>query len=226
MTALLAVVAGLLGVGAGVLVNRAAGAFPWKDGIFARPAVRPPVVEIGTGVLCALAALRFGLSWELPAYLYLAVVGVLLAVVDLQHRLLPNRIVFPSDAVGVLLLLLPAALTPAWPSLLRGLVAAAVLYAGFWLLRLIYPPGMGGGDVKLAFLLGLYLGWLGWGAVVVGAVAGFAIQAVLAVGLLAVRRVGLRTELPFGPAMLLGAAVAIGWADAIAHAYLGVGGAA
>ena len=103
---------------------------------------------------------------------------------------------------------------------------AAVLYAGFWLLRLIYPPGMGGGDVKLAFLLGLYLGWLGWGAVVVGAVAGFAIQAVLAVGLLAVRRVGLRTELPFGPAMLLGAAVAIGWADAIAHAYLGVGGAA
>lgn len=225
MTALLAVVAGVLGIGAGVLVNRAAGAFPWKGGLLGRPAVRPPVVEIGTGVLCALVALRFGWSWELPAYLYLAVVAVLLAVVDLQHRLLPNRVVFPSDGIGALLLLLPAALTPAWGHLLRAVVAAVVLYVVFWVLRLIYPAGMGGGDVKLAFLLGLYLGWLGWGAVVVGAVAGFAIQAVLAIALLVVRRVGMRTELPFGPAMLLGAAVAIGWAGPIVHAYLGVGAA-
>lgn len=222
MTALLAVLTGVLGAGAGVLVNRAAGAFPWKDGVLGRPAVRPPVVEIGTGALCALVALRFGPSWELPAYLYLAVVAVLLAVVDLQHRLLPNRVVFPSDGIGALLLLLPAALTPAWGHLIRGLVAAVVLYVVFWLLRLIYPPGMGGGDVKLAFLLGLYLGWLGWGAVVVGAVAGFAVQAVLSVGLLAVRRVGLRTQLPFGPAMLLGAALAIGWAEPVVRAYLGV----
>ena len=71
------------------------------------------------------------------------------------------------------------------------------------------------GDVKLAALLGLYLGWIGWGAVVVGAAAGFVIQALLALVLLAGRRIGLRGELPFGPAMLLGAAVAIGWSDAL-----------
>jgi leader peptidase (prepilin peptidase)/N-methyltransferase len=222
VTALLAVVAGLLGVGAGVFVNRVAGAFPWKDGILGRPAVRPPVVEIGTGALCALVALRFGLSWELPAFLYLAVVAVLLAVVDLQHRLLPNRVVFPSDGIAAVLLLLPAALDAAWADLVRALIAAVVLYVVFWVLRFVYPPGMGGGDVKLAFLIGLALGWLGWGAVVVGAVAGFAVQAVLAVGLLVARRVGLRTELPFGPAMLLGAAVAVGWAEPLVHAYLGV----
>jgi leader peptidase (prepilin peptidase)/N-methyltransferase len=69
------------------------------------------------------------------------------------------------------------------------------------------------GDVKLAGLLGLYLGWLGWGVLVVGAAAGFAVQALLALVLLAGRRIGLHGELPFGPAMLLGAAVAIAAGD-------------
>jgi leader peptidase (prepilin peptidase)/N-methyltransferase len=71
------------------------------------------------------------------------------------------------------------------------------------------------GDVKLAGLLGLHLGWMGWGALVVGAAAGFIVQALLALVLLAGRRIGLRGELPFGPAMLAGAALAIGWSSAL-----------
>ncbi|HEY4604530.1 MAG TPA: prepilin peptidase, partial [Blastococcus sp.] len=65
----------------------------------------------------------------------------------------------------------------------------------------------------LAGLLGLYLGWLGWDVLLLGAAAGFVVQAVLALLLLATRRIGLRGELPFGPAMLAGAALAIGWSD-------------
>jgi leader peptidase (prepilin peptidase)/N-methyltransferase len=65
------------------------------------------------------------------------------------------------------------------------------------------------GDVKLAGLLGLFLGWLGWDALVLGAAAGFVVQAAVALVLLAARRIGLRGELPFGPAMLAGAAAAI-----------------
>lgn len=230
--AVLLVVAAALGVLVGRMVNRAAGAFPWPprrpgpatmttsagrgEGAVASAvratavAVRPPVLEAVTAGLFALTALRFGLSWELPAFLVLAGVGVLLAVIDLRHRLLPNRVVLPSIGAGTALLLLPAVLDGAGPALLRAVLGGAALFAVFLVLALIAPGGMGMGDVKLAALVGLHLAWLGWGALVLGAAAGFVVQAVLALVLLAFRRIGLRGELPFGPAMLLGAGLVIG----------------
>jgi leader peptidase (prepilin peptidase) / N-methyltransferase len=238
VTALAVVTAAVLGGLVGVLVNRAAGRFPWppperswRSGAGApshggasaprvrdragKVAVRRPVVELGTAALFALVALRFGASWELPAFLFLAGVGVLLTVIDLQHRLLPDRIVLPSIAAAAVLLLVAALPGQEWATILRACVAAAVLFAVFLVMALIAPSGMGWGDVKLAPLVGLYLGWIGWGAVVVGAAAGFVVQAAVALVLLAGRRIGLRGELPFGPAMLVGAAVAIGWSDAL-----------
>ena len=216
---LTALVAGAIGLLVGVLVNRAAGRFPWPESVQLGEligrgpvAVRPPVVEVLTAILFALVAVRFGLAPELPAFLYLAAVGVLLAVIDLQHRLLPNRVVLPAIAIGAVLLLVAALVEPAWPELLRAVLGAAALFTAYLVLALISPSGLGMGDVKLAGLLGLYLGWLGWGAVLVGAVAGFVVQAVLALLLLAGGRIGLKGELPFGPAMLVGAALAIGWA--------------
>ncbi len=217
MLAALAAVALLLGGVAGLLVNRAAGRFPWPPGAGVREllgpgplAVRPPVVEVGTGLLTALTVLGTGLSWALPAFLLLAVAAVLLTVVDLQHRLLPNRVVLPALAGGVVLLLLPALADGAWDQLLRAALGAAALLATYLALALASPGGLGMGDVKLAALLGLYLGWLGWAAVVLGALAGFVVQAAVALALLATRRIGLRGELPFGPAMLAGAALVIG----------------
>jgi leader peptidase (prepilin peptidase)/N-methyltransferase len=221
IAAVSAIVAGLLGLGLGHLINRAAGSFPWSSnrptGLLGRGklAVRPPVIELGTALLFVLAALWFGLTWELPAFLFLAASGVLLAVIDLQHRLLPDRVVVPSIGIGAALLLGAALAEQNWDALLRAALGAAVLFAVFLLLALVSPSGLGMGDVKLAGLLGLYLGWLGWGAVVVGAASGFVIQAVLALVLLAGRRIGLRGELPFGPAMLLGAVLAIGWSAAL-----------
>ena len=217
VTALVAVVAGVLGLVAGQLINRAAARFPWTSEATVRRrfAVRPPVVELVTALLFLLAALRFGLAWELPAFLFLAAAGVLLAVIDLQHHLLPNRVVVPSIGIGAGLLLIAALAEQEWDALLRAVLGAVVLFVVFLFLALISPSGLGMGDVKLAGLTGLYLGWIGWGAVVVGAAAGFVIQALLALALLAGRRIGLRGELPFGPAMLLGAAVAIGWSDAL-----------
>ena len=213
---LAAVLTGLLGLLVGALVNRAAGRFPWSEGESVRRlAVRPPLVEVGTALLFALAALRFGLAWDLPAFLFLAAVGVLLAVIDLQHRLLPNRVVLPSIGIGAVLLLVAALGEQDWDALRRAVLGAVVLFAVFLVLAFVSPSGLGMGDVKLAALLGLYLGWIGWGAVVVGGAAGFVIQALLALVLLAGRRIGLRGELPFGPAMLLGALVAIGWSDAL-----------
>jgi leader peptidase (prepilin peptidase) / N-methyltransferase len=230
--AVVAAVAGVLGVGVGTAVNRAAARFPWPPARAAAPvtpgvslpelddhgagrpcAVRPPVVELGTGVLFALTAWRFGVVWELPAFLVLAAASVLLAIVDVQHRLLPNRVLVPAFVAGAILLTGAAALSGDWAALLRAGVAALVLFAVYLLLALIAPSGLGMGDVKLAGLLGLYLGWLGWGEVIVGAAAGFVVQAFAGLVLLAGRRIGLRSELPFGPAMLLGAAFAIAAGD-------------
>jgi leader peptidase (prepilin peptidase) / N-methyltransferase len=215
VTALVVVGCGVLGLVVGALVNRAAGRFPWTAPGSGTPAVRRPVLELGTAVLLSLVGVRFGASWELPAFLLLAAVSVLLAVIDLQHRLLPNRVVLPSLAIGALLLTLAAAADGSWSDLLRAGIGGVALFAVYLVLALVSPRSLGMGDVKLAALLGLYLGWLGWPLVVYGAAAGFVVQALIALLLLAARRIGLRGELPFGPAMLLGAAVTIGWSDAL-----------
>ncbi len=220
MTALAAILAGV-GLLVGILVNRAAGRFPWKSArlrdVVGRGAVAVPrpVLELGTAALFALVAVRFGASAELPAFLFFASAAVLLAVIDLQHRVLPNRVLVPSAATGAALLTLAAVLGSDWAALLRAGLGAVVLFAVFLVMALVSPRGMGMGDVKLAGLLGLGLGWLGWGAVVVGAAGGFVVQAAVALVLLTTRRIGMRAELPFGPAMLVGAAAAVGWSGAL-----------
>jgi len=79
---------------------------------------------------------------------------------------------------------------------------------------------MGFGDVKLAGVLGLYLGWLGWAEVVSGGFLGFLFGGVIGLGLMAVRRAGRKSQIPFGPFMLAGALVAILWGGALADLYL------
>ena len=215
MPPVLTAVVAVLGLGAGHLVNRLAGTFPWRDGEGRRTAVRPPFVEVGTASLFALTALRFGPSWELPAYLVLAGAGVLLGLIDARHKLLPDRVTLPSIGVTTVLLALAALGTGEWPAFGRALLGAVVLFVVFFVLVLVSPRSIGMGDAKLAALLGLGLGWLGGTVLVLGIAAGFVVQAVLALLLLASRRIGLRGELPFGPAMLIGAALVIGWSDAL-----------
>jgi leader peptidase (prepilin peptidase) / N-methyltransferase len=205
----LPVLAGVAGLLVGSVVNRLAGAFPWGTGRPLRPATRIPWPELLTAGLAVLTTLRLGGSWALPAFLALCAAGVLLALIDLRHRLLPDRVVLPALGAGALLFLLAAAVEGEWGALARAGAGAAVLFAVFLVLALLAPSGLGMGDVKLAAVLGLPLGWVGWEALVLGAAAGFVVQAVAALVLLAARRVGRKGELPFGPAMLLGAALAL-----------------
>lgn len=172
-------------------------------------AVRFPILEVGTGVLFGLTVLRFGVSWVLPAYLYLAAMAVLLAVIDVQHQRLPNSIVLPSAGVGLVLLTVAALSRNSWDSLLRAVLGAAVLFALYLVLALISPAGMGMGDVKLAGVLGLFLGFLSWRALILATMGGFILAALVGAVLLVVRRVGKRTLLPFGPSMLVAALAAV-----------------
>lgn len=184
--------------------------------------VRYPLVEAGTAVAFVLVALRIGFDWALPAYLYLAAVGVALALIDLDTHRLPNAIVLPSYLVGAVLLTLASAGTGSWDALLRAAVGAVGLFLVYFLAALAYPSGMGFGDVKLAGVLGMYLAWLGWGTFAVGAFAAFLLGGVFGIALILVRHGDRKTGIPFGPWMILGAAVGIGWGEQIWSGYVGL----
>ena len=173
-----------------------------------RISARYPLVEAGTAVLFVAVAARFGLTWELPAYLYLASISVALAAIDLDVMRLPDKIVLPSYAVA-LVLIAPAVIADhSWSAAGRGLLAALVLYLGYFVLAVV-PRGMGGGDVKLAPQLGFYLGWLGWSSVAIGVFAGFLLGGLVGTALMALGRAGRRSRIPFGPYMLAGAFLAV-----------------
>jgi leader peptidase (prepilin peptidase)/N-methyltransferase len=180
---------------------------------------RYPLVEAGTAALFVAVAARFGLSWELPAYLYLAAIAIALTAIDLDVMRLPDAIVLPSYLVAAALLVPVAVLHGDGAALLRGLIGAALLWLFYRLLALV-PRGMGGGDVKLAPLLGFYLGWLGWSAVAVGAFAAFLLGGVVGAALMALRVAGRKSRIPFGPYMLAGAFLAVFAAAPIAGWYL------
>lgn len=180
---------------------------------------RYPLVELATAALFAGVAARFGPTPALPAYLYLAAVAVALAMIDLDVRRLPNAIVLPSYVVAALLLAPAVVASGDWGAGLRALAAMAALWTAYYAVAVLVPGGMGFGDVKLAGLLGLYLGWLGWHAVLVGTFAGFLTGALVGIVLMLVRRAGRRTAVAFGPFMLAGAFVAVFAAGPLAAWY-------
>jgi leader peptidase (prepilin peptidase)/N-methyltransferase len=179
---------------------------------------RYPLVEAATAALFVAVTAKFGLVWELPAYLYLAAVAVALTMIDLAEYRLPDAIVWPSYYIAVALLVPAALLADDNTAIWRGFLAAGLLWLLFLGIRLLGP--MGWGDIKLAPLLGFYLGWLGWSAVAVGAFAGFLLGGVVGIALMAVRLAEFRSRIPFGPYMLAGAFVAVFAAAPIADWYL------
>jgi len=184
---------------------------------------RYPLVEAGTGLAFALTTWWNGVDWALPAFLYLAAVSVALTLIDLDVRRLPDAIVLPSYPVALVLLTL-ASLNPGgapdWGALLRAVIGGAAMFAAYFVMLIVYPRGMGFGDVKLSGVLGLYLGWVGWGALVVGWFAAFLLGGVFSVGLLLTRRAGRKSSVPFGPWMLAGAWIGLVLGAGIASSYL------
>jgi leader peptidase (prepilin peptidase) / N-methyltransferase len=181
---------------------------------------RYPLVEAGTAVVFVLITLRIGLDWPLPAYLYLGAIGVALALIDIDVRRLPDSIVLPSYPVALVLLAAASLLGHDWSAFVRGVIGLVALFGFYFLLALIYPAGMGFGDVKLAGLLGLYLAYLGWGELVVGAFLGFLYGGVVGALLMLAQRAGRKSKIPFGPYMLLGAFTALLVGGALADLYL------
>jgi leader peptidase (prepilin peptidase)/N-methyltransferase len=170
--------------------------------------------------LFVVVAQAIGASWALPAFLYVAAVGMALAVIDWDTKRLPNALTLPSYPVLAGLLLLAAGLDSDWAELVRALLGGLLLFIAYFLLALIYPAGMGLGDVKLSGVLGMALGWLGWSALVVGSLAAFVLASVVGLALMVGGRAGRRTLIPFGPFMLAGALVGMLWGEQVADWYI------
>lgn len=168
-----------------------------------------------TAVLFVVMAWLFGWSWQLPAYLFFATVGVALSAIDLTYHRLPNAVVFPSLAIGSALLLGAALLEGRWSALLDSVLGAIALFVLYLILALISPRGMGMGDVKFALIVGLFLTFQGWGVLIMGGFLGFLLGAVVGVITLITRKGGLKTAVPFGPSMFVGAVLAVIWATSI-----------
>jgi leader peptidase (prepilin peptidase) / N-methyltransferase len=170
---------------------------------------RYPLVELITGLLFAAVAWWCGATWQLPAYLYLAAIGVALSAIDLDVRRLPDAIVLPSYVVAVALLLIPTVVEGRWTDLLHAVLTGLGLFAFYFLLAFIYPAGMGFGDVKLAGVLGLYLGWISWPLAIIATFAAFLLGSVVGIVVIIRNRSGRKTKVPFGPFMVIGTFVAL-----------------
>lgn len=183
---------------------------------------RYPLTELVTGVLFALAYWKFGLSLRTIIYAAFFWVLVVLTVIDLEHKLLPTRVIYPSLAVGWVLLAVDAVLAAESGRLLDALIGLAIFGGFFFAVAFLVPRGMGMGDVRLALLLGTFLGYLGGaGFVLLGMFMSFFTGALVGGVIAAITKGGRKMKIPFGPFLALGTLIAIFVGRPILDAYLG-----
>ncbi|MER5700450.1 A24 family peptidase [Micromonospora sp. NPDC002296] len=187
-----------VGAGPGTTPARPLLSAPWRS---------PTCAVIGAVVFGGLGVAP-GVGAALPAFLAVAALGLVLAVVDLACLRLPDPLVGAAALAAVVGLVAAASVAGRPDRLLGPLAGAALSFTGYALLALLPGSRLGFGDVKLAAVLGLPLGWLGWPPLLTGLVLPHALHGLAVLGLLAARRVRRDTLLPLGPALLVGAWIA------------------
>ena len=224
-----AVVAGsaVLGLVAGAGLDVVVTRVPERRPLFAggaREELRPGRAAL-LAVVCATLlggiAVRLHDSWALPAFLVLGAALVALSLIDLRHLILPNRIVYPLALAVTGLLAVGASGDRDGGAFIRALLGGVAGFAAMFVLHVLSPRSMGFGDVKLSFVLGLALGWLGWGQLVLGLFLAFLYGAVVGVVLMVLRRRRRKDQVPFGPFLAAGTLTAVLWGEAILSWYDG-----
>jgi leader peptidase (prepilin peptidase)/N-methyltransferase len=174
---------------------------------------RYPIVEAATALLCAGVVLAKGSAASVALGVLLVLVLVPCALIDLEHRIIPNAITLPA---AVLAVAVGAALDPSGEP--QRLIAGAAAGGFLFVAAVAYPRGMGMGDVKLAAVLGLFLGRAVAPAMLIALLAGVVVGAVVMAQ--AGVRAGRKTAVPFGPFLALGGIVSIFAGNPIVTAYL------
>jgi leader peptidase (prepilin peptidase)/N-methyltransferase len=175
----------------------------------ARIGIEPIVIELANATIFVLFALRFGADAVLPAFCILGAALVALVWIDLREFRLPREITYTALVLGSIALVVAALVNDEperiWQAAFGAVLALAIMGGIYVLSR----GGMGDGDVRLAPLLGLYLGYLNPGIVPVGLFFGFVLGAVIGVMAMAIGKGGRKTALPFGPFLAAGTVVAV-----------------
>ncbi len=217
MTAFLVVACSILGLVVGWLLDPVITRVPLRQPVLGPALPDEPVAPRGRRVAVALICgalfggmgARFDDTWALPAYLVLTGALVALSFIDLEHYILPNRIVYPLAGAMIVLLGFASLADGNLDAFVRALIAGLVSFGIFFALHLVSPRSMGFGDVKLSFTLGLALGWIGWGEVFLGLFLGFLYGAVIGIFLLATRLRARNQAVPFGPFLAAGTLTAL-----------------
>ena len=216
MSAAVTVLCALAGVPGGMLANHLVDRIPEKQplrpippaGALARTTVQRIAIA-ATVALFAGTALRFGADWVVPAYLVFFVCLVSITVIDAERQIIPNYIVYPTIFASIPLLALAALLQSEWDRFGHSLLGATLAWLALLAIHLVSPAGMGFGDVRLAFVLGLFLGWISLSHVLVGLFLGVALIAVIGVVLALVRLKSLQEHIAFGPFLAVGSTIAV-----------------
>jgi leader peptidase (prepilin peptidase)/N-methyltransferase len=241
VTAVVAVVCGVVGLGVGLFVNVLIDRMPAREPV-GRPAcpacgagrtlpwvrcracgarfpLRYSVIEAATAGLFVAAAVRLGASWALPAFCVFFASLLAISVIDLGHFIIPNRVVYPTLFAIVPLLTVAAALQGAWSPLEHAAIGGVAGFLALFVVHMVSPRGMGFGDVRLAGVIGFMLGWLGLGYVVLAMFLSFLLASVIGITLMVARVKSRKDSVPFGPFMAMGAVVAVLWGQALIDAY-------
>jgi len=181
--------------------------------------VSPLTPLITAGVFAGIAPVVPSL-WVLPAYLVFGAAMMALTITDLDTKLIPNRILGPATVIASVLLIVGGFASSGSWALVWAVVGGASYFAVMFLLALLARGGIGFGDVKLAFLIGVFTGYLSWGHVVVAGFGAFLIGGLVAVFLLITRRSGRKDSIPFGPFMTTAAIIAVVFGNSIIAWYL------
>ncbi|MGZ4507286.1 MAG: prepilin peptidase [Blastococcus sp.] len=206
----------LLAVVLGPWLARAAARLAARDDAAMASRAGAVAVTVLLAVLLAGAVVLTGLRPATVAYAWAAGAALVLGAVDLAVHRLPDRVTYPAAVVCAAALTADAAVLGSWGALVRALTAAGAAFLVTAGVRAAAPSAMGFGDVKLLALLGLLLGWMGWGVLLAGIFLGLLTGALVSLALLATRRAGWRTAVPFGPPLLVGAVLALALAGGAA----------
>lgn len=170
---------------------------------------RRPLVELTCAGLFGGTAARLGFDWDLPAFLVLFAGLLALTCTDIERLVLPKRIVYPILGLVALLLTSTAAATGRWDDLLVAGLSAIAWFLAFFALNAASPRLLGFGDVRLAPLLGLALGWFGVRYVLLGFFVANLIGAVVGVVLITTKQIGRSQQIPYGAFLALGTAITV-----------------
>lgn len=177
-----------------------------------------PLLELATASVVVLAAIRFPDPWQAVLVGGLLALMPGIALIDLRHRIIPNRLTYPALLLFAPVILLAWAIGDAADPVRAGL--GLLLYGGVLFIVAAISGGMGMGDVKLAAVIGLVLGSLGLRFVGVAAAAAIVLGGLGAIVALAMGR-GRKSAIPFGPYLAVGAVVAGLWGEPLASWYIG-----